>query len=374
MLLVLLGALCYFSYSVAKVQTESGRATTASVQQTIFGRIPDGTPIELYTLTNASGLIAKIMTYGATVTALHVPDRNGKMEDIVLGFDDLRGYLGEHPHFGGIIGRVANRIAKGRFALDGKEYRLAINNGPNSLHGGVKGFDRVVWTGEPSKESGGVGVKLSYMSRDGEEGFPGNLSVEVTYTLTDGNELRIDYTARTDAPTPVNLTNHSYFNLAGSGDILGHELTLKAERFTPVDDTLIPTGEIHSVKGTPLDFTRPAAIGSRLGQIKGNPGGYDINYVLNGGTRLKLAARVYEPKSGRVMEVLTTEPGLQFYSGNFLDGSITGKRGAIYNKHAGFCLETQHFPDSVHHPNFPSVILRPGQTYWQSTIYKFSVK
>ena len=354
----------------------------AGVQKADFGKTADGTPVELYTLTNAHGLKAKIITYGGIVTELDAPDRDGKMGDVVLGFDDLKGYLAGHPYFGAIIGRVANRVAKGRFTLDGKEYKLAANNGPNSLHGGEKGFDKVVWKAEPV-EGKEPALKLTYLSKDGEEGYPSNLSVTVVYTLTHDDGLRIDYTATTDKATPVNLTNHSYFNLAGpgSGDILDETLTLAADKYTPVDDTLIPTGELKPVKGTPYDFTKPEKIGARISELKGDPakkdpGGYDINYVLDQGVGagefLPLAAKVSDPKSGRVMEVYTNEPGLQFYTGNFLDGTLTGKNGVVYKKHQALCLEADHFPDSVNHPDFPSTILKPGKTYSQTTIYKFS--
>jgi aldose 1-epimerase len=349
----------------------------AMIEKKPFGKTADGKDVDLYVLTNASGMTAKVMTYGAILTELDVPDRDGKMADVVLGFDDLKGYLGGHPFFGATVGRVANRIARGKFTLDGKEYTLAKNNGPNALHGGMKGFDKKVWQAEQVPADNGVAVKFTCTSPDGEEGYPGTLTASVTYTLTNANELRLDYTATTDKATPVNLSNHSYFNLAGqsSGDILGHELTLEAEKYTPVDDTLIPTGKIESVKGTPLDFTTPHKIGERIKELRGDPVGYDHNFVLNGGgKKLALGARVVEPRSGRVMEMLTTEPGVQFYTGNFLDGSNKGKGGAVYNKHAGFCLEAQHFPDSVNHANFPSVILRPGQTYKQTTVYKFSTK
>jgi aldose 1-epimerase len=348
-----------------------------SIQKTVFGKTKDGAAVDLFTLTNANGMKAKIMTYGAILTELHVPDRQGKLNDVVLGFDDLESYLKGHPHFGATTGRVANRVAKGKFTLDGKEYTLAVNNGPNSLHGGLKGFDKVVWKAEPKEASDAVAVQLTYVSPDGEEGYPGNLTTIVTYALTNQNELRIDYKATTDKATPVNLTNHSYFNLAGpwSGDILSHELMLEADEYTPADDTLIPTGEIRSVKGTPLDFTKPATIGSRIAQVADKTGGYDHNFVLRGkGKSLALAARAYEPKTGRVMEMYTTEPGVQLYTGNFLDGKLKGKGGVVYQKHEAFCLEAQHFPDSVNHPEFPSVILRPGETYKQTTVYKFSVK
>jgi len=315
------------------------------------------------------------MTYGAIVTEIDVPDRNGKLADVVLGFDDLQGYLGSHPYFGAATGRVANRIAKGEFSLDGKEYKLAVNNPPNTLHGGLKAFDKVVWKVEDVTGAGGPSVRMFYLSRDGEEGFPGNLSVSVTYTVLPVSELKIDYTATTDKATPVNLTNHSYFNLAGpaSGPILGHEVMLTADRYTPVDETMIPTGEIKPVQGTPLDFTKPATIGSRIDQLQGEPKGYDHNYVLGGDNqRPVLAARVREPRSGRVLEMLTTEPGVQLYTANFLDGTLKGKGGVVYKKHQAFCLEAQHFPDSVHHPSFPSIILRPGERYTQTTIYRFS--
>lgn len=342
----------------------------ASVAKSGFGRLPDGTAVDLYTLTNASGLVAKVTTYGTIITELHVPDRAGKTGDIVLGFDNLAQYLKGHPYFGASIGRVANRIAKGRFTLDGKTYTLATNNGPNHLHGGLKGFDKKVWKAEPQA---GAAVKFSYTSADGEEGYPGKVDVTVLMTLTDANELVLDYTAMTDKATPVNLTNHSYFNLAGSGDILGHELMLTADRFTPSDAALIPTGEIRAVKGTPVDFTTARTIGAEIGRLTAEERGYDHNFVLNsGGGKLALAARAREPRTGRVMEVLTTEPGIQLYTGNFLDGSLTGKRGVVYARHTAFCLETQHFPDAVNQPKFPSIILRPGQTYRQTTVHKFS--
>jgi aldose 1-epimerase len=349
----------------------------ANILKKDFGKTPDGTAVDMYVLTSAAGMQAKIITYGGIITELLVPDRAGKWGDVVLGFDDLKGYLAGHPYFGAIVGRVANRIAKGKFTLDGKEYTLAINNGPNALHGGKKGFDKVVWQAKPAETADGVSLTLTYVSPDGEEGYPGNLTASVTYTLTKQNELKIDYSATTDKATPINLSNHSYFNLAGpaSGNILGHELQLEAEKYTPVDETLIPTGEIKSVADTPLDFIKPAAIGARIDKLQGNPRGYDHNMVLkSGGKTLALAARVHEPKTGRIMEMFTTEPGVQFYTGNFLDGTLKGKAGVTYQKHQGFCLEAQHFPDSVHHPNFPSTILEPGKTYSQTTVYKFSVK
>lgn len=339
-----------------------------------FGKTPDGTPVELYVLTNGR-VTAKVMTYGGIITELLVPDRAGKTADVVLGFDSLDGYIAKNPHFGAITGRVANRIARAEFTLDGKEYKLAANNGPNTLHGGKKGFDKVVWKAQDVSGPAGPAVKLTYLSRDGEEGFPGNLNVAVTYTLTDDNALRIDYSATTDKATPVNLTNHSYFNLAGhdSGTILDQELMLAADQYTPSDDQYIPTGQIAPVGGTPLDFTTPTAIGARIGQIQGEPGGYDHNYVIRPShSSPAFAARARDPKSGRVLEMYTTEPGVQFYSSNFLDGSVKGKGGVAYKKHGAFCLEAQHYPDALHHPNFPSIILRPGATYSQTTIYKFS--
>jgi aldose 1-epimerase len=347
----------------------------ASVEMEISGKTPDGAPIEAYTLRSEGGAIAKVISYGATLVKLWMPDRDGNLSDVVLGFDSAERYVGPHPHFGGIVGRYANRIAKGKFTLDGKEYQLDINNPPNSLHGGKVGFDRRMWTAHPSADASTAAVRFSHLSADGEEGFPGDLKVSATYTLTHNNELRIDYTAQADKPTPLNLTNHTYFNFAGNGDVLGHVLQLDADSYTPVDATLIPTGEIWPVAGTPLDFRKPAAIGAHIAEIGGNPGGYDHNFIVNGkaGT-LRHAARVYEPSTGREMEVWTTEPGIQFYSGNFLDGTVKGKKGVSYAKHSGFCLETQHYPDSVNHPNFPSVILRPGETYNQTTVFGFSAK
>jgi aldose 1-epimerase len=345
------------------------------VEKTEFGKLPDGTVVDLYTLTNKNGLSAKIITYGARVTELHVPDKSGQMGDVVLGFDNLDSYLKDNPYFGAIVGRVANRIAKGKFTLDGKDYTLAVNNGPNSLHGGIKGFDKVIWAAEPVESKEGPAMKLSYLSPDGEEGYPGNLHVSVVYTLTNKNGLRIEYTATTDKDTPVNLSNHSYFNLAGQGDILHQVLMLAADRYTPVDDTLIPTGEIKPVQGTPMDFTTGHPIGDHITEVGGDPKGYDFNYVLNsGGKRFALAARAYDPTSGRVLEMSTTEPGVQFYTGNFLDGTLTGKGGWVYQQHDAFCLEAQHFPDAVNHPNFPSIILKPGQTYRQRTEYVFSTR
>jgi aldose 1-epimerase len=361
--------------SVAVLETKA----QMNIRQEPFGKTPDGAMVTIYTLTNPSGVEARIMTYGGIVVSLKVPDRGGKMNDVVLGYDNLEGYVKNNsPYFGALIGRYGNRIAKGRFSLDGVEYKLAQNNGENHLHGGIRGFDKVVWQASPVRRANGPALKLTYLSKDGEEGYPGNLSVTVVYTLTNKNELRIEYSATTDKATVLNLTNHSYFNLAGAGDILGHEMMINADRFTPVDKGLIPTGELLSVKGTPMDFTTPTAIGSRIEQQYEQllfGGGYDHNWALNKNNgALTLAARVYERTTGRVMEVYTTQPGMQFYTGNFLDGTITGKGGKVYEKRYGFCLETQHFPDSPNKTNFPTTVLRPGQRYRQTTLYKFSAK
>ena len=368
---VVMVMLCGFSM-------EAGART--KMKKEAFGKTPAGTAVDLYTLTNAKGVEARIITYGGIVVSLKVPDRNRKFDDVVLGYDNLEGYIKNNPYFGALIGRYGNRIAKGKFTLNGVEYTLAKNNGENHLHGGIKGFDKVVWKASQVRGKNGAALQLTYLSKDGEEGYPGNLSVTAIYTLTDNNEVRIDYSATTDKDTILNLTNHSYFNLAGPGttSILGHEVMINADRFTPVDKTLIPTGELRSVRGTPMDFTKPTTIGARIEQqdeqlIFGM--GYDHNWVLNNSNgQLGLAARVYEPTTGRVMEVYTTEPGMQFYTGNFLDGTITGKGGKVYHRRYGFCMETQHFPDSPNKPNFPSVVLKPGQKYTQTTIYKFSAK
>lgn len=347
-----------------------------NIDEKDFGKLADGTPVKLFTLSNRQGMLARITTYGAILTELHVPDRNGKSGNIVLGFDTLEEYLNGHPFFGAIAGRVANRIAKGKFTLDGQEYILAINNGPNHLHGGRKGFDKAVWQAKPlSATDTEASVQFSHFSPDGDEGYPGNLSVSVTCTLTEKNELRIDYSATTDKATPINLTNHSYFNLAGAGDVLETELTLMADHYTPADATLIPTGEIASVKGTPLDFTQPTRLGARISDVMAFAKGYDHNFVLNGGgMSLAPAARAYEAKSGRMLEVLTTEPGVQLYTGNHLDGSRTSVGGLKCKQHSGFCLETQHYPDSINHPNFPTVVLRPGETFKSTTVFRFSTR
>src|SRR5216684_3986313 len=349
----------------------------AKVTKEGFGKTPDGQDADIYTLTNSGGAEVKITNYGGIVTSLRVPDRNGKLDDIVLGFDNLDAYLKGHAYFGAIIGRYGNRIAKGRFTLHGVEYKLAVNNGENHLHGGTKGFDKVVWNAKPRKVANGAALELTYLNKDGEEGYPGNLSVKVIYTLTNANELKIEYWATTDKDTVVNLTSHSYFNLSGqgNGDILNHQLLINAQRFTPTDAGSIPTGELKSIKGTPFDFTSAFRIGDRINdddqQLKFGKG-YDHNFLLNGrrGT-LRQAAVVYESTSGRSMEIWTTEPGIQFYSGNFLDGTLTGKNGKVYQQRYGFCLETQHFPDSPNHPSFPTTVLRRGQQYHTITIHKF---
>jgi len=370
-----------------------GRAPrpTASVRREPFGTTDRGEAVSVYTLRNAHGIEVRAINYGGIIVSLKVPDRNGRVDDVVLGHDSLEQYERASPYFGAIIGRYGNRIARGRFTLEGRTYTLATNNGHNHLHGGVKGFDKVVWDVATFERPDSVGLVFRYTSPDGEEGYPGTLRATVTYTLTEGNELIFDYHATTDRATPVNLTQHSYFNLAGdgSGDILRHVVTLNADHFTPVDSTLIPTGEIRSVAGTPFDFRTPTPIGARIDQDDEQlryGRGYDHNFVLNtggkggtGGTRgegaaLTLAARVYEATTGRVMEIYTTEPGLQFYSGNFLDGTLRGKRGLAYGHRYGFAMETQHFPDTPNKPAFPSSTLRPGEEYRSRTIYKFAAQ
>jgi aldose 1-epimerase len=348
----------------------------ATVTKAPFGTA-DGQSVDLYTLRNVHGVEARITNYGGILVSLKVPDRNGKFADVVLGFNDLDSYLKGHPYFGALIGRYGNRIAKGRFTLNGVEYKLAVNNGENTLHGGLKGFDKVVWTGKEMKTKAGPAVVLTYLSKDGEEGYPGNLNVRVVYTLTNNNELKIEYSATTDKDTVTNLTHHSYFNLAGegNGDILNHLVTINANRFLPTDAGSIPTGELRKVTGTPFDFLTAHAIGERINQddeqLKlGN--GYDHTWIINGrpGT-LRLAATAYETTSGRTMQVWTTEPGVQFYTGNFLDGTLTGKSGKIYQRRFGFCFETQHYPDSPNHPAFPTTTLKKGATYRSTTIYRF---
>jgi aldose 1-epimerase len=340
-----------------------------------FGRTPEGEEVSLYTLTSTKGLRARITNYGAILVSLEVPDRHGKLDDITLGFESLDKYIEQKVYFGATVGRYANRIGNARFVLDGVEYKLAANNGPNHLHGGLKGFDKVVW--KAVEVTGGedrAWVKLTYLSKDGEEGYPGNLRCTVTYTLTNDDELRLDYEAQTDKKTVINLTNHTYWNLAGqgTGEILRHELLLEATRFTIVDKTLIPVGITASVVDTPLDFLAPRNIGARIRQLNN---GYDHNFVLNGKLgAMKPCARVYESTSGRIMEIATTEPGVQLYTGNFLDDSIIGKGGKVYGKHTGFCLETQHYPDSPNKPSFPSTVLEPGQKFASTTVHKFSAK
>jgi aldose 1-epimerase len=340
-----------------------------------FGRTPEGEEVSLYVLTSAKGLRVRITNYGAILVSIEVPDRHGKLDDVVLGFESLDKYLARHPYFGATVGRYANRIGNARFVLDGVEYKLTANEGPNQLHGGLKGFDKQVWKAEEvTAAEDRAWTRMSYLSKDGEEGYPGNLRCTVTYMLTNDDELRISYEAETDKKTVVNVTNHSYWNLAGqgSGGVLGHELMINASKFTIVDRSLIPTGALASVLDTPLDFQAPRPIGSRLRQLVH---GYDHNYVLNGRPEaLKLCARVHEPGTGRVMEVYTTEPGVQLYTGNHLDGSLIGKGGKAYGRHAGLCLETQHYPDSPNKPTFPSTVLEPGRKFTSLTVHKFSAK
>jgi len=350
----------------------------AGLRKSAFGKMKDGQPVGLYTLTNTGGMEVAITNYGGIVVSIKAPDRSGKFADVVLGFDTFDAYLNNTPFFGALVGRYGNRIAKARFTLDGHEYHLAANDNGNTLHGGLKGFDKRLWNAKDVSTKEVPALELTYLSKDGEEGFPGNLSVTVTYSLTPKNELKIDYAATTDKDTVLNLTNHSYFNLAGQGegDILSHLMMINGDRFTPVDATLIPTGELKSVAGTPLDFRKPTAIGARIDaddqQIKFGRG-YDHNFVLNRkGGELILAARVTEPSSGRVLEVLTTQPGLQFYTGNFLDGTIHGKVGKVYPRRSAFCMETQRFPDSPNQPQFPTTVLKPGKHFQSTTVFRFS--
>lgn len=361
--------------SMADSTQVQGKITSAP-----FGKLADGTAITQYTLTNNQGMTMKVINYGGIITYLTAPDKDGKFEDVMLGYDSLQTYVAKNSYQGALIGRYGNRIANGKFTLDGQTYQLAQNNGPNNLHGGPKGFDQRVWTIEEHPVDNGVALKLSYLSKDMEEGFPGNLQTEVIYHLTDKNELKIDYKATTDKKTIVNLTQHSYFNLSGNMkyDILQHEVMINADQFVPVTGTLIPTGELKDVSGTPFDFKTPMTIGARIDkddqQLKYGVG-YDHCWVVNGpADSLRLAATVHDPSNGRVMSVYTTEPGIQFYSGNFLDGSTTGKYGAVYAKRFGLCLETEHFPDSPNQKNFPSVELAPGEVYSTQTVYAFTVK
>jgi aldose 1-epimerase len=375
----LMGALTLACFTQACTTKETSDVKN-DVKKQAYGKMPDGAAVELYSLTNANGMQAGIITYGGTVVSLTAPDRNGKYADVVLGMDDLAGYMKATAFFGALIGRYGNRIGHAQFTLDGNTYKLPANDNGNTLHGGPAGFDKRVWTVVPGSNSpDGPTLELTYVSKDGEAGFPGTLTAKVFYTLTAKNELKIDYVATTDKPTVVNLTNHSYFNLAGQGegDVLGHEVTILADRFTPVDDKLIPTGELRSVAGTPFDFTKSTAIGARIEandeQIKFGKG-YDHNWVLNKGAAfITKAAEVHEPKSGRVMEVWTNEPALQFYTGNFLDGTLQGK-GKTYIHRGAFCMETQHYPDSPNKPAFPTTELKPGETYRTTTLYRFSAR
>jgi aldose 1-epimerase len=353
-------------------------SSAGQISKAPFGTTKEGTPVDIYTLRNARGVEARICNYGGIVVSMRVPDRSGNFDDVVLGFDNLDSYIKGSPYFGALVGRYGNRIAKGKFSLDGVAHTLAVNNGPNALHGGIKGFDKVVWQAKPIASSQGPGLELTYVSKDGEEGFPGTLTVTAVYTLTADNALRLDFTATTDKDTIVNLTHHSYFNLAGKGDVLAYEVYINADGFTPVDSTLIPTGELKPVAGTPFDFRQPTAIGARINQSDeqlkfGN--GYDHNWVMNKAPgQLEVIARVTEPTTGRVLEVLSTEPGMQFYTGNFLDGSLTGKGGRVYQFRNAFCMEPQHYPNSPNQPNFPSVVLKPGQVYKNTIMYRFSTK
>ena len=368
---LLAGALVEQSVIAAKKKNKG------SVKKEAFGKTEDGKKVDAYILTNKNGLQAKIITYGAMLTEMHVPDKNGNLGDVVLGHDKLEDYLDGHSYFGVTTGRVANRIAKGKFTLDGHEYSLATNNDPNHLHGGIEGIDKKVWAAREVRSKEGEAVAFSYVSPDGEEGYPGELKMKVTYTLTNDNELRIDYLATTNKATPVNLTNHAYWNLAGKGQILDHVLQLNADHYTPVDKTGIPTGEILKVDDV-MSFLKPTKIGARIDNDKlaGEPGGYDHNYCLNKIEfgKISMAARVEEETSGRTLEIFTTEPGIQFYTGNFLNGTEIGKGGWKYEFRNAFCLETQHFPDSINQPHFPSTVLRPKEKYTQTTIHKFGVK
>jgi len=361
---------CFFLLSCTGTKKDTLKMTSEP-----FGQTSDGTPVDVFTIRNTKGMVMRVTNYGGIITSLMAPDHSGRFADVVLGYDSLASYVRDNPYFGALIGRYGNRIAKGRFTLNGVEYTLATNNGANHLHGGLKGFDKVVWKAEQVNDRA---LLLSYVSNNGEEGYPGTLYAKVTYTLTDSNEIQIDYSATTDMATVANLTHHSYFNLAGKGDILGHELTILADQYTPIDAGLIPTGELRDVSGTPFDFRTPTPIGARISGADEQlqfAGGYDHNFVLNKmDNSLTLVARVVEPTSGRMMEILTTEPGLQFYSGNFLNGTNIGKGGVPYQFRTGFCLETQHFPDSPNKPQFPTTLLEPGKTYTSRTVYRFSTR
>jgi len=370
LILLLLMVFIYIS-CVQETKKEIIKRKPMKITKQTFGKV-DTTEVFLFTLTNNNGMVVKITNYGGIVTSIQTPDKDGKMADVVLGFDNLPNYLDGHPYFGCIVGRYGNRIANGKFSIHEKEYSLAVNNGPNHLHGGIKGFDKVVWEARTKKNTDSVSLVLKYTSPDMDEGYPGNLKMRVAYILTNDNELHIVYRAKTDKATPVNLTHHSYFNLGGTQEnALDHILTIAAEKYVAVDENLIPTGELKDLNNTVMDFRKGYAIGARIDEVEG---GYDHTYVLiNNGELLKVAD-VYHPATGRAMEVYTSEPGVQFYSGNFLDGNLTGKGGIIYNKHHGFCLETQHFPDSPNQESFPNTILRPGEEYGYTTIYKFLTK
>ena len=376
---MLLATFIAWSMQTQRPEPNAPNQQAATVTVAPFGRMPDGKAVEVYTLTNVRGMEVRAITYGAVIQAIRVPDRAGRLDDIALGYDSMQGYLTASPYFGAVVGRYANRIARGRFALEGRSYRLAINNAPNHLHGGLKGYDKVLWEAQVFQRGDTVGVTFQHTSPDGDEGYPGTLRVSVSYSLNPSNQLVVEYRAIADRATPVNLSQHSYFNLAGEGrgDILGHVLEINADRYTPVDSTLIPTGELASVAGTPFDFRSPTAIGARIDQpdpqLKYGKG-YDHNFVLNRtGGALVHAVHVLEPETGRTLDIATTEPGLQFYSGNFLDGTITGKGGHRYRHRSALVLETQHFPDSPNQPSFPSTILRSGQEYRSKTVFTFGV-
>ena len=360
-------------------------AGSATITHEPFGKTKSGEPVQIYTLTNAGGSSARITNYGGIVVSLSMPDKNGKFDDVVLGFDTLPEYEANSPYFGALIGRYGNRIAKGKFTLDGKSFQLATNDTPNALHGGKAGFDKRVWQAQEGTSAEGPTLTLRYVSKDGEEGYPGTLTVQAVYTLTNDNALKIAFEATTDAPTVLNLTNHSYFDLqgaSGKGDVLNHEVTIHGSKYLPVDKTSIPLGELRPVAGTPFDFTKPVTFGARINdaddQLHIGPGGYDHCYTLDGYKDGKaepfLAVHVYEPTSGRVLELWTSEPGVQVYSGNYLEGKFSGKGGKAYAKHAAFCLEPQHYPDSPNRPEYPSVVLKPGETYKNEFSYRFSVR
>lgn len=376
---VLMSQACKKNEEKAAAPTDSASVAAASVTKSSFGALPDGRAVERYTLRNKHGVEMDVISYGGIVTSLRVPDRNGVVEDVVLGYDSLAGYLKATPYFGAIVGRYGNRIAKGKFTLDGKEYTLVQNNNGQHLHGGTVGFDKVLWTVEEIASTEGVALKLTYLSKDMEEGYPGNLQVEVRYTLTDNNEWKIAYTATTDKKTVLNLTNHTYFNLTGGAkrDILDHEVMIDADKFVPVDKVLIPTGKLMDVAGTPFDFRTPTKVGARIDEKHEQlqvGGGYDHCWVFNGNDAAKVVASVYDSTSGRLVEMTTSEPAVQFYCGNFLDGSITGKGGVVYKRRYGLCLETEHYPDSPNQPAFPPVVLNPGETYSTQTQYRFATK